>query len=550
MENHVLCYNFLKDFLMISQIKQIAKKVLHRPELKYSAKNYKYATSSLKDFIEENKKQLVDNNHLPMREDRLPYNEPIKKMEPYYNFFNGELYDRNPKQKAIFEYDNFHSGTPLKYRPFPGAIREIKKTLRRKNLYWYPRSAGGFYSQQKIVDYLIQEGFVPESRALENGELYGGLGVNNIVFTCSTTHAYSLIMAAIAEPNDVILMSAPNYGLFAIMAELDDYHTEVLELREEDEWQVNPDLLAKRIDELNKKLATEKHGRERAPKVVAFLNLNPHNPTGKVLNRKNQEILKGIGQVCKDRGVFVIDDLVYRDLTYDTDNLALPLATFPQYFDNTISLFGLSKAYGMASFRAGFIVAPVAVAEVIAQRIHDTMDSMPVLQVAAVSGTFNNSKRRNREYKRYISKIIREYKFRYRLIRALVYGINSVREPALKQKIIRVINRYTSREDRKLVYGGVKGLKIRAGTEPESGFFTVFDFTDYKGKTTLDGKTILTEQDLLEFFFLHGGITYLMGGNIFWPVEGEMVGRISFGISRKAIVQNMTLMAKAVRELK
>lgn len=78
----------------------------------------------------------------------------------------------------------------------------------------------------------------------------------------------------------------------------------------------------------------------------------------------------------------------------------------------------------------------------------------------------------------------------------------------------------------------------------------VFDFTEMKGKTTPGGHTIKTEQDLLEHFFVNGGVTYLMGGNICWPVPGEMVGRISFGVSRKAIVRNMLMMNKAIRRLK
>ena len=100
------------------------------------------------------------------------------------------------------------------------------------------------------------------------------------------------------------------------------------------------------------------------------------------------------------------------------------------------------------------------------------------------------------------------------------------------------------------LYAGCRGIKIRAGTEPESGFFTIFDFTDLKGKITPEGKTIQTEQDLLEYFFVNGGVTYLMGGNICWPIAGEMVGRISFGVSRKAIVKNMILINQAVRRLK
>lgn len=530
-----------------SEIKKILKALIGRPELKFAATNYEQSRGALKLFIDEHKNFLLNQHHLSRREDGLPYSAAIAKMEPDYNFFTSDVYLKNPKQKAIFEYDNFHSGTPMAYKAFPGSMRKVKKALKRKNLYWYPRSAGGYYDQQSIVNYLAREGFSLAPAKLTDDEYYDGIGVDNIVFTCSTTHAYSLILSAIANPGDVVLMTAPNYGLFAIISEMQNLRTELVDLREEDGWLTNPDLLAQKIDELNAEFSQAKGAKHR---VAAFLNLNPHNPTGKVLNHKNIDVLKKIGEVCKKRNVFVIDDLVYRDLTYDLKDLAVPLASMPEYFDTTISLFGLSKAYGLASFRSAVVVAPRAVAEVITQKIHDTMDSMPVLQVAAVSGAFNGTSRRYREHKRYMQKQIKEYKYRYQLIRALVYGLDSVPSSSLRRKIRRTINRYIkSSSDRELLYMGCKGLKIRAGTEPDSGFFTVFDFTGLKGKVTPTGDIIKTERDLLDHFFKNGGVLYLMGGNICWPISDEMVGRISFGISRRAIIQDMLLMNRAIGKL-
>lgn len=542
-----------------NDLKRIVKRILGKPELKFSSEDYQAEElyqDALGRFITEHEKFLLDKHHLPPRADLRPYHEAISKMEPDYNFFNSEVYLKNPEMKPIFEYDNFHSGTPMKAKAYPGSVRAVKKALRRKNLYWYPRSAGGFYAQQRVVEYLIREGFRPEPVEFDDGTKYHGLGVNNICFACSTTHAYSLILGSIMRPNDVVLMSAPNYGLFAIMAELDNYRTEVISLREEDDWQINPELLAKRIDELNLKLkkehkkgAQESSDREElAPRVVAFLNLNPHNPTGKVMNSRNLDILRGIGKVCKERNVFIIDDLVYRDLTYDLNDLALPIATMPEYFNNTISLFGLSKAYSLASIRAAFIVAPAAVAEVLAQKIHDTMDSMPVLQVEAVAGAFNGSNRRYREHRRYMGRLISEYQFRYELLKALVDGISSVKDKRLRKRISRVVRRY-ARDEAKTVLRGCQG-KIRIRIKPESGFFAVFDFTALKGLSDKNGAVMKTERDLLDFFYKHGGLTYLMGGNIFWPSTEEFVGRISFGVSRKAIVRNMMLVNKAIKELK
>ena len=50
---------------------------------------------------------------------------------------------------------------------------------------------------------------------------------------------------------------------------------------------------------------------------------------GKVMGKNQYSLLCEIAEVCKKRGVFIIDDLVYRDITYDKENIALPIATIP-----------------------------------------------------------------------------------------------------------------------------------------------------------------------------------------------------------------------------
>ena len=87
---------------------------------------------------------------------------------------------------------------------------------------------------------------------------------------------------------------------------------EVFPLLKEDNFLVNPERLANTIDEINNSLQrvyNRRHG--YVPRVVAFLNANPNNPTGKVMGEKDVELLTQISQVCLERGVFVIDDMVY-----------------------------------------------------------------------------------------------------------------------------------------------------------------------------------------------------------------------------------------------
>ena len=104
--------------------------------------------------------------------------------------------------------------------------------------------------------------------------------------------------------------------------------------------------------------------------------MNPSNPTGKVMGEKEKDLLEQIGKVCEERGVFVIDDLVYRDISYDKDNIAKPMASIKGMFRNTISLFGLSKSYGLASLRAGFIVADEIIIREVVNRIFQGMEHL------------------------------------------------------------------------------------------------------------------------------------------------------------------------------
>ena len=534
----------------IRKAKNLVKKIL--------GMNYNLIRS---DFDEENsckalnelldiKPELLNERSMAgERRDKKEFYPSAKKIADAFDFYRVYLHkydDIYPDIPEIGEYDGLHSGTPIKWKPYKGCTRAVKKMLKRKNLFWYPSTGGSMYARQRFLEYLNREGFV-----LDKSKDYDGMGIDNIVFTSSTTHAYTLICNLIARDEDVILVTGPNYGFFALGPERLNARVEVLELSEEDDWYVNKDSLAKKIDEINKRLKKEWEGKlDYIPKVAAFLNMNPHNPLGKVMNHKNKEILEGIGDVCLEKGVFVIDDLIYRDLTFDRNDLALPLATYPKYFNNTISLMGISKAFGLASFRAGVIVAPIPICRGITTQIFETMDSTPVVQVESVAGAFNASDRRYKEYDRYFKPLMKEYEYRYELFRAMVEGIESIKDGKLRSKIIRDIKHYEKDEKvRKLLLEGIPNVEIRKGTTPESGFFAVMDFTKLKGKKYGD-KVIENDFDMLEYFYIKGKVVYIMGESVNWPNSDELIGRINFALTKKALINNMKIITTSVRELK
>lgn len=530
---------------MINKIKKVVKSIIKWDYLtnpgSYDQANF---PDSLKRFVHNNPEFLIDGRSVGKRSNDKPFTESINVKA--YNFFSYEVHEfGNDNIKDLSEYCNFNSGTPLRAKPFSLCIKEVKKTLRKKNLYLYPSNTGDVRSKKRFLEYLLKEGFKLEAC---NG--YDGLSIDNVAFTCSTSQAYMMIIKTIAKENDVILISGPNYGLFAIESERYGANVEILNLLEEDDWYVNPELLAKKIDEINLRLKKEYSNENDGyiPRVVAFLNMNPHNPLGKVMSKKNIAILNKIGDVCLEKGVFIIDDLIYRDLTFDRENLAYPIAMIPKYFNNTISLFGISKAFALASFRAGVIVAPKVICQAINDMMYQHMVSMPVLQVASVVGAFNGSKRRYKYYNNYFKKIIKEYKYRYSLFSALVEGIDTIEDNFIRNKIINDVHKVV--HDWNLTNELLKGIPnvcVRKKTIPESGFFAVMDFTAIKGKK-YDNNVINNDLDLLRYLYQKAKIKYIMGQSMNWPND-EIIARINFCLEKNDLIHNLYEINLAIKEL-
>ena len=441
------------------------------------------------------------------------------------------------------------SGNPTKYPPFPMAIDEMKKSL-DSYMYKYPYTEGSDDIRKVLLDYIEKEGFINTTPYNYSDIDDNGLCVHNITFLPSTSIAFNMVVSIISKPGDVVLVTGPNYGLFTIRAERAGAEVEILPLSKEDHFLVNPEKLANKIDEINESLQKVYNRRKGyIPRVVAFVNANPNNPTGKVMGEKNASLLKEIGEVCLKRGVFIIDDLVYRDLAFDPDNLAKPIATIPGMFRNTISLFGLSKSYGMASLRAGFVVADEVIIRELINRIFQGMDSAPDIVGRALAGAFNVRPERDAIYQDYFSKLRIIYQEKYQLLKALVEGIDSIKDISAKKKIQEKISNQIS--DPVLLEQALEGLpytKFPDNLEPESGFFAILDFTKVRGMK-YKNMIINTERDLLTFFYRTYRTRFLVGQSISWPYPNELVGRVTFAIEDNLIISALSQMNQSLHLL-
>lgn len=492
-----------------------------------------------KPFLENHVRGLPN---LGARADNNIFSPDVLKIYNAFELYGNNLYSLENEKIKDIPSRSLGGGSPMKTEPFPLCTDYLLSAINKKDLSEYPMAAGDEDSKVEIVEYLKKEGFKSSKDITKD----------NIIFTVSTTQAFNMIMKVIARPYDVVLMTGPNYGLFTFVPERAANATvEILSLSEEDDWYVNPKKLAHRIDMINNDLRKKYNDKlGYTPKVVAFLNENPHNPLGKVMNEKNKKILEGIGDVCLEKGVFVIDDIIYRDLTYDRKNVAKPMATYKKYFDNTITITGLSKSFGLAAIRSGMIIANEIIIREIRNIIFQSMDSTPVLQGRALAGAFNSSEKRYIEYDRYFNPIIEEYKYRFQLLKALVMGIDIIDDYSLKLEIVEDIKKYAL-EDMNLeeIFSGIPGVEIVNKTEPEAGFFVMLNYTALKGKKSDYGRIISDEKELLKHLYEQEKIKLILGSSISWPNEEQLIGRVTTALSREDLVQYFGAMNRCVRKL-
>lgn len=479
------------------------------------------------------------------RNDGDKFNPTVQNIADAIDFYGYQIRDENIT--TIPDID-LGGGNPLDYKPFPLAIEEMKKALDDNNLYRYPYTEGDDNIRKVLLDYVEREGFINDTPYSYSDIDEKGLSVHNITFLPSTSIAFNIIINIISKPGDVVLVTGPNYGLFTIRAERAGAEVEILPLEKEDNYLVNPKKLASKIDDINDSLQKVYNRRKGyVPRVVAFLNTNPNNPTGKVMGKKDTELLKEIGKVCLDRGVFVIDDLVYRDITFKEEDIAKPIATLPGMFRNTISLFGLSKCYGLASLRAGFVVADEIIIREVINRIFQEMDSSPDIVGRALMGAFNTTPKRDIVYKEYFTELRSKYVYKYNLLKALVQGIDKV-DINLKDKIYNKICSIV-KDDTNCILKGLPYVDFPSNLEVESGFFALLDFTKIKGMKYKD-YVINTERDLLKFFYQTCRIRFLVGQSISWPYEDELIGRVTTTLEDEKMIEVFASMNKALQLLK
>jgi aspartate/methionine/tyrosine aminotransferase len=159
---------------------------------------------------------------------------------------------------------------------------------------------------------------------------------SRIVVTAGANMGFFNAVLAVTDPGDEIILQLPyyfNHEMAVVMADCKPVCVPT-----DDDYQLQLDSIATAITD----------------RTRAIVTISPNNPTGSVYRKSD---LRQVNELCRQKGIYHISDEAYEYFTYNGVEHFSP-GSIEGGAEYTISLFSLSKAYGFASWRIGWMVIP------------------------------------------------------------------------------------------------------------------------------------------------------------------------------------------------
>ena len=209
------------------------------------------------------------------------------------------------------------------YGPPPEAVEGIQRFLADPENHKYKLVQG--------IPELLEA--IEQKLERENGIALAG---RRIVVTAGANMGFVNALLAITDPGDEIVLQLPYYFNHEMAVAIADCRAVCVPT--DDEYQLQPEAIAAAITD----------------RTRAVVTISPNNPTGAVYRESD---LRQVNEICRSNGIYHISDEAYEYFTYDGAEHFSP-GSIAGAGGHTISLFSLSKAYGFASWRIGWMVLP------------------------------------------------------------------------------------------------------------------------------------------------------------------------------------------------
>ena len=176
--------------------------------------------------------------------------------------------------------------------------------------------------------------------------------------------AMYLVLEAILDDGDEVILQAPYFTPYPQQVELARGIPVELPTYEEEDFQINVDRLESLITERTKALVIN----------------SPSNPTGNCLT---VETMQKIAEIAEKYDLIVVSDDIYTAFSYQ--NPFVPFASLPGMQERTIIINSFSKNFTMTGWRVGNIIAPDYIIKIVQQINENVVFTAPsISQRAAI----------------------------------------------------------------------------------------------------------------------------------------------------------------------
>ena len=157
-----------------------------------------------------------------------------------------------------------------------------------------------------------------------------------VMVTAGSNMAFLNCVMAVGDPGDEFILPMPFYFNQEMAIRMCGCVPVTVPVNED--WSLDVEALAAAI----------------TPRTRAIVTVSPNNPTGAVYS---EAALTAVNKLCAEKAIYHFSDEAYEYFTYGGARHFSP-ASLPGAARHTFSFYSMSKNYGMASWRIGYVVFP------------------------------------------------------------------------------------------------------------------------------------------------------------------------------------------------
>ncbi|MBS3955776.1 MAG: pyridoxal phosphate-dependent aminotransferase [Methylomicrobium sp.] len=187
-----------------------------------------------------------------------------------------------------------------------------------------------------------------------------------ILVSCGGKQSSFNLTQALLNPGDEVIIPAPYWVSYPDMVLLAEGVPVIIETTQAQHFKITPEQLRNAITDKTR---------------LIFIN-SPSNPTGVAYTLDE---LKALGSVLKDfPNIIIATDDMYEHIIWEKGSFVNILNAYPEFYDRTVVMNGVSKAYSMTGWRIGYAGGPADLIEAMCTiQSQSTSNPTSISQVAA-----------------------------------------------------------------------------------------------------------------------------------------------------------------------